>query len=71
MKSSLLAVGLMALLPGAPAMWASQDFDSMQIPPYDPPKPAPDLSLPDFQGKTIRPADLKGKVVLIWFWATW
>jgi len=36
-----------------------------------PPQPAPALALLDFQGKTVRLADLKGKVVLVFFWATW
>ena len=32
---------------------------------------APDFSLRDLQGKTVSLADLKGKVVLFNFWATW
>ena len=32
---------------------------------------APDLSFKDISGKTIRLSDLKGKVVLLNFWATW
>jgi peroxiredoxin len=32
---------------------------------------APDLSLPDANGNMIHLADLKGKVVLIDFWASW
>jgi cytochrome oxidase Cu insertion factor (SCO1/SenC/PrrC family) len=71
MKDNLLALGLAALLLGAPAVWAAPDFTSMQVEPYDPPKPAPTLALPDLQGKTVRLADLKGKVVLVFFWATW
>ena len=32
---------------------------------------APDLSLKDINGKTVRLSDLTGKVVLLNFWATW
>jgi cytochrome oxidase Cu insertion factor (SCO1/SenC/PrrC family) len=71
MKGSLLALGLTVFLLVASVAWAGPDFASMQIAPYDPPKAAPGLALPDLQGKTVSLGDLKGKVVLIWFWATW
>ncbi len=71
MKDSVLALGLGALLLATPVVWAKPDFASMQVAPYDPPKPAPTLALPDLQGKTVRLSDLKGKVVLVFFWATW
>ena len=32
---------------------------------------APDFALQDISGKKVRLADLKGKVVLVEFWATW
>src|SRR5688572_19821071 len=32
---------------------------------------APAFALPDLEGKTVRNTDLKGKVVLLNFWATW
>ena len=71
MKDSLLALGVIALSLAAPAAWATPDFASMQVAPYDPPKATPALALPDLQGKTVNLADLKGKVVLVFFWATW
>ena len=71
MKDRLLALGLIALSLTTPAAWATPDFASMQIAPYDPPKPAPALVLLSLEGKTVSLADLKGKVVLVFFWATW
>lgn len=33
--------------------------------------PAPDFALQDLQGRTVRLSDLRGRPVLINFWATW
>ena len=33
--------------------------------------PAPDFALSDLSGHKVRLSDLKGKVVLVNFWATW
>jgi peroxiredoxin len=34
-------------------------------------QPAPDIALPDVDGKTIQLSQLKGKVVVLDFWASW
>lgn len=62
-----LAVALLATT----ALAAEPDFAALQVLRYDPPKPAPAFALPDLTGETVRLADFRGKVVLLYFWATW
>ena len=50
---------------------AGPDFASLGFQPYDPPKPAPGFALPDLDGKTTRLEDFRGKVLLLFYWATW
>jgi cytochrome oxidase Cu insertion factor (SCO1/SenC/PrrC family) len=63
-------LAMLALLT-VPALAATPDFGGMQIQPYEPPKAAPAVALPNLDGKTVRLDDLKGKVVMLVFWATW
>ena len=55
----------------ATAALAAPDFASMQVIPYEPPKPAPAFTLPDLNGKEVHLSDLRGKVAMLFFWATW
>jgi cytochrome oxidase Cu insertion factor (SCO1/SenC/PrrC family) len=71
MKTRLATAVVLMLLLAAPAFAAAPDFAGMQVQPLDPPKPAPAFALPDLQGKTVRTEDVKGKVVMLFFWATW
>ena len=64
-----LVVVVLALMPLAAA--AAPDFAALDIQRYQPPKPAPEFALPDLNGRQVRLADLRGKVVLLFYWATW
>ena len=65
------AVGLVLalLLPFGAA--AAPDFKALDVHPYQSPKPAPNFTLPDLEGHQRSLADLRGKVVLLFYWATW
>ena len=57
---------LLAAQAAAAPNWAALDAQL-----YESPKPAPAFALPDPDGKVTRLEDLRGKVVLLFFWATW
>jgi len=66
-----VAVVVAAVLAATTAAAAPPDFASMQVQRLEPAKPAPAFELPDLAGHTERLADLRGKVVMLFFWATW
>ena len=65
------ALALVLALPLPLAAAAAPDFAAMDIQRYDPPKPAPEFSLPDLDGRPVKLSDFRGKVVLLFYWATW
>jgi cytochrome oxidase Cu insertion factor (SCO1/SenC/PrrC family) len=71
MKPRITVVGLALTLLIVGSAGAAPDFASLQVQAYQPPKPAPAFALPGLDGKVTRLADLRGKVVLVFFWATW
>jgi cytochrome oxidase Cu insertion factor (SCO1/SenC/PrrC family) len=71
MKTRFVAVATVVALTIVAVAAAAPDFASLQIQPYEPPKPAPAFSLPDLEGKQQTLESLRGKVVLLFFWATW
>ncbi len=73
MRRAVFTATLLAALPvlvvGQPAGPSPQP--APQPAPQLAPQRAPALTLKDIQGRTVRLADYRGKVVLLNFWATW
>jgi cytochrome c biogenesis protein CcmG/thiol:disulfide interchange protein DsbE len=66
---TIAALVVALLLPQAAA--AAPDFAALDIHRYEAPKPAPEFTLPDLDGRPVKLSDLRGKVVLLFYWATW
>ena len=68
---SLIAAALWPAVAAAQPAAAPPAWAKMGVQTYEPPKPAPAFALPALDGGTVRLGDLKGKAVLLFFWATW
>ena len=62
MKTVLSAIGVLLVLSGLLGMAARPPLIG---------SPAPEIVLKDLQGRDVKLSDLRGKVVLVNFWATW
>lgn len=79
--TGLIAGALLLFAPGhpsaqknsaaAPSSGAASDRDLPTVRLLRNPDAAPEFVVRDVEGKTLSPADFRGKVVLLTFWATW
>lgn len=69
--SSLVAIIAIMLAPSVHAAWDDQPQLGHSLTPLPKPVPAPDFTLADMDEEMHSFRDLRGKVVLLNFWATW
>jgi peroxiredoxin len=77
MRPSLVAIAAGVILAGftvwitrqAKALEQDLDANSQRIALLD--KPAPDFHVTSVDGRTVSPADFRGKKLVLMFWATW
>ena len=62
---------LLALLLGKTMMWQGEDTDGFSTEASWVGQPAPDFTSRTMDGQTVQLCDLKGKVVVLDFWASW
>ncbi|MCG6873256.1 MAG: TlpA family protein disulfide reductase [Gammaproteobacteria bacterium] len=70
-RRAWLAAAVLALLAPAGAQAAEETGPPPGLLVVDPPRPAPALVLADMDGKTLDIAGLRGRWVLVHFWASW
>ncbi len=64
--ATALLLGLVAPAAGAPDVWEAAGVAKARER-----LEAPGFTLPDLQGHLVRLEALRGRVVLLYFWATW
>jgi peroxiredoxin len=69
--ASALAIAVGVLLPLAAATASPEAMKALAILEMPQPTPAPGVSMPTLGGARVAMKDLRGKLVLVNFWATW
>ena len=67
--AAVLSLSLVTLVPAAPARHDA--WDAMQLVRPKRPIQAPSFALDDLGGRRVSLAELRGRAVVLYFWATW
>ena len=67
----LSALACVLIINPAVGVAAGPDYEALKIQRYEPRRPASDFALQDLDGKTVRLADHRGKLLLLFFYTTW
>ena len=71
MKRVAVVAALAMTVAAAGLRPAAAADDTFPMHRYEKPIPAPALRVPDLEGRVVDLAELRDKVVLVFFWATW
>ena len=70
-RTIILALVLNAVAIADGGSFNPQDLKKLQVISFVPPEKAPEFSLQNLEGETVKLSSFRGKPLMLYFWATW